>query len=64
MKATAAQFIITVLAVVVLTAATAVASRMAERYQAAALANLQAVPAAFDPGYRTLMDNLIVGTGR
>lgn len=63
MKTSAARCIITVLAIVVLTAATAVASRKAERYQAA-MANSQTVPAAFDPGYRTLMDNLIACTGR
>lgn len=56
--------IFTVVAVVTMTALSVGIARKAERYQAAALSTAQTVPAAFDPGYRTFLNELYAGMGR
>ena len=53
--------IVIVLAVVTITALTVGAAQKGERYQATAMANSRCETATFDPGYRTLMNNLYAG---
>lgn len=68
MNTTVRDIITTIIAAITLAlliaASTDLAHKGAHRQAVAAAASEQSVPAAFDPGYRTFMNNLYAGMWR